>query len=108
MPFLLTVLDAMVQIVESRELTLGNQQDGAASLNTVELRHKRALNMHVIDDTDDRIRDLCREIAEEHDPDKVNEMCARLRQLFQVQHNTTRLRLQNIAMRFGIQMRSAP
>ena len=64
--------------------------------------------MHVIDDTDDRIRDLCREIAEEHDPDKVNEMCARLRQLFQVQHNTTRLRLQNIAMRFGSQMRSAP
>jgi len=38
MPFLLQVLDAMAQIVESRELTLGNQQDGAASLNTVELR----------------------------------------------------------------------
>jgi lantibiotic modifying enzyme len=64
--------------------------------------------MHVIDDTDDRIRELCQQIAEEHDPDKVNEMCATLRHLLQVQHDTTKLRLQNIAMRFGRQMRSAP
>jgi hypothetical protein len=63
--------------------------------------------MHGID-TDDRIRELCREIAEEHDPDKVNEMCAALRHLLQLQHDATKLRLQNIAMRFGSQMRSAP
>jgi hypothetical protein len=64
--------------------------------------------MHGIGETDDRIRELCRQIAEEHDPDKVNEMCAALRQLLKIQHDTTKLRLQNIAMRFGSQMRSAP
>ena len=64
--------------------------------------------MHGIDDTDDRIRTLCQQIAEEQDPDKVNQMCAALRHLLQVQHDATKLRLQNIAMRFGRQMRSAP
>lgn len=64
--------------------------------------------MHGINDTDNTIRELCRKIAEEVDPDKINEMCATLRHLVQVQHDTTKLRLQNIAVRFGRQMRSTP
>ena len=63
--------------------------------------------MDTLENMDDHIRRLCREIAEEHDPDKVNELSAELRHILQVQHNSTRLKLQHIAMRYGRQMRDA-
>jgi hypothetical protein len=63
--------------------------------------------MDVVDDLDDRVRNLCRKIAEEPEPEKVNELCAALRRLLKVQHDTTKLSLQNIAIHYRSQMRSA-
>src|SRR2546428_10215197 len=71
------------------------------------LNKGKETSMDLLEDIDDRIRRLCREIAEESDADKVNELSVQLRHILRVQHNTTRLRLQNIAMRYGSQMRSA-
>ena len=55
---------------------------------------------------DEKIRDLCRKISQETDPAVARKQCAALQRLLKVQHDTTKLRLQKIAVRFGNQMRS--
>jgi hypothetical protein len=57
---------------------------------------------------DDRIRDLCRQIAEERDPAKVAQLSKALRQLLRVQSDDARLKMEYLAMRYREQIHAVP
>ena len=64
--------------------------------------------MDEVDVVNQKIQELCQQIAHEQDLDVVRERSAALQRFLKVQHDTTSLRLQNITMHYDSQMRSAP
>jgi hypothetical protein len=57
---------------------------------------------------DDRIRDLCAQIAEERDPEKIAELSKTLRQSLRVQSDDARLKMEYLAMRYRDQIHAVP
>jgi hypothetical protein len=57
---------------------------------------------------DERIRDLCRQIAEERDPARVAQLSKALRQMLRVQSDDARLKMEYLAMRYREQIHAVP
>jgi hypothetical protein len=59
-------------------------------------------------DTNEQVRELCRQIVEEQDPDRVEELIATLRHTIQMSQDETRLRMRYVARHFRGQLREVP
>jgi hypothetical protein len=56
-------------------------------------------------DTNDQVRELCRQITEEQDPDRVEELIATLRIAMRLSQDETRLRMSYVARHFRGRLR---